>query len=294
MIVSQFLYLPKLSRSEIETYDFPSKKCPSTVDELHPFESDLLIMIKNIEFRKITDVFQSKLQEDVKIVKQSKNHFISADKSTNIYTMKKDDYNRYLRENIPKTYKETDRGKVRSINYEATKIVEKLSIDNRVEKKQESQAFLTIKDQKEGFPQHVSCRLLNLSKTNIGKISKELLDKINSAILSGTKINRWKSTPFVITWFEKITHKQTSPFICFAVENFYPSISSNLFKESIEFARRLMMMIYQSLCRSQKPLFLKIQLHGFKRVVMRIWTFQWVALKALKYASYLGLIYRIN
>ena len=234
MIVSQFLYLPKLSRSEIETYDFSSKKCPSTVDELHPFESDLLIMIKNIEFRKITDVFQSKLQEDVKIVKQSKNHFISADKSTNIYTMKKDDYNRYLRENIPKTYKETDRGKVRSINYEATKIVEKLSIDNRVEKKQESQAFLTIKDQKEGFPQHVSCRLLNLSKTNIGKISKELLDKINSAILSGTKINRWKSTPFVITWFEKITHKQTSPFICFAVENFYPSISSNLFKESIE------------------------------------------------------------
>ena len=269
----------------METYDFPSNKCPSTVDELHPFKSDLLMMMKNIEFRKITDVFQSKLQEDIKIVKQSKNHFISAGKSTNIYTMETDDYNQYLRENILKTYKKTDRGKVRSINYEATKIVEKLSIDNRVEKKQESEAFITIKDQKEGFPQRVSRRLLNLSKTNIGKISKELLDKINSAVLSGTKINRWKSTPSVITWFEKITHKKTSPFICFDVQNFYPSISGNSFKESIEFARRLMMMIYQSLCRSQKPFFLKIQLHGFKRVVMRIWTFQWVALKALKYAS---------
>ena len=60
-------------------------------------------MIKNIEFRKITDAFQPKLQEDIKVVKQSKNVFISTDKSTNIYTMEKDDYNRHLRENITKT-----------------------------------------------------------------------------------------------------------------------------------------------------------------------------------------------
>ena len=61
------------------------------------------MMIKNIEFRKITDAFQPKLQEDIKVVKQSKNVFISTDKSTNIYTMEKDDYNRHLRENITKT-----------------------------------------------------------------------------------------------------------------------------------------------------------------------------------------------
>ena len=60
-------------------------------------------MIKNIEFRKITDAFQPKLQEDINFVKQSKNVFISTDKSTNIYTMEKDDYNRHLRENITKT-----------------------------------------------------------------------------------------------------------------------------------------------------------------------------------------------
>ena len=65
-------------------------------------------MIKNIEFKKIKDVFQSKLQEDIKIVKQSKNLFISADKSTNIYAMEKDYYNRYLRENITETCKKTD------------------------------------------------------------------------------------------------------------------------------------------------------------------------------------------
>ena len=67
--------------------------------------------IKNIEFRKIADVFQSKLQEDIKIVRQSKNLFILADKSTNIYAMEKDDYNRHLKENITKTYKKQTKAK---------------------------------------------------------------------------------------------------------------------------------------------------------------------------------------
>ena len=118
------------------------------------------------------------------------------------------------------------------------KIVEKLSIDDRVEKMQENEAFITIKNHKEVFPHHVSCRLLNSSQSNIGKMSKVLLDKINSTVLSSTKINHWKNTSFVITWFEKIKRKQTSSFICFDVENFHPSISSNLFTESIEFARQ--------------------------------------------------------
>ena len=56
--------------------------------------------------------------------------------------------------------KKTDRRKVKSINYEARKIVEKLSIDDRVEKKLENEAFITIKDHKEGFPHCVLCRLL--------------------------------------------------------------------------------------------------------------------------------------
>ena len=94
-----------------------------------------------------------------------------------------------LEKSLRKHTKTADRRKVKSTNYEAKKIVEKLSIDERVEKMQENEAFITIKDHKEGFPHRVSCRLLNPSKTNIGKISKVLLDKITSAILSDTKIN---------------------------------------------------------------------------------------------------------
>ena len=51
-------FFNKLSRCEINTYGFPSNKCSLIAGELSTFKSDLLMMIKNIEFRKITDLFQ--------------------------------------------------------------------------------------------------------------------------------------------------------------------------------------------------------------------------------------------
>ena len=41
-----------------------------------------------------------------------------------------------------------------------------------VEKMQETKAFLTIKDHKEGSPHTLSFRLINPSKSDIGKIGK--------------------------------------------------------------------------------------------------------------------------
>ena len=64
-----------------------------------------------------------------------------------------------LEKTLRKHTKKTDRRKVKSINYEVKKIVEKLSIDDTVEKMQENEAFITIKYHKEGFNQRVSCRL---------------------------------------------------------------------------------------------------------------------------------------
>ena len=78
-------------------------------------------------------------------------------------------------------------------------IEEKPSIDDRLEKMKENETFITVKDQKDRFPHRVLCRLLNTSKTNIGKISKVLLDKTNSAVFSSIKINQSKNTSPIIT-----------------------------------------------------------------------------------------------
>ena len=44
---------------------------------------------------------------------------------------------------------------------------------------QESESYITVKDHKKDFPHKISCRLINPSKSDIGKISKHILDKIN-------------------------------------------------------------------------------------------------------------------
>ena len=93
--------------------------------------------------------------------------------------MSKEDYQKHLRNNITKTYKKSNRNRVNDINLDAKKFAQKLEIDGRVKKMQETEAHLTMKDHKEGFPYTLSFHLINPSKSDIGKISKSLLDTIN-------------------------------------------------------------------------------------------------------------------
>ena len=147
------------------------------------------------------------------------------------------EYNKSLLENITKTYKKSNQKRVSSFNIETKKIAEKFSIDDRIEKLKEVQAYVAIKDHKEKFPHLKSFRLINPSKSEIGKISKKILDKINSNMRIATKVNQWKNTKDVINWFNYIKHKQNFTFITFDVESFYPSISCDLFKKAISFAK---------------------------------------------------------
>ena len=93
--------------------------------------------------------------------------------------MQKDDYNTYVRDNVSKTYKRSTANRVKSINYKSKLLAKKLVIDDRIDKMEETEAYITVKDHKEGFPHKLSFRLMNPSKSDIDKISKNLLDKIN-------------------------------------------------------------------------------------------------------------------
>ena len=63
----------------------------------------------------------------------------------------------------------------------------------------ETEAYITIKDQKEGFPNNLSFRLLNPSKSDIGKISKNILDRINKSLIAFTHANQWKILHLLLT-----------------------------------------------------------------------------------------------
>ena len=54
--------------------------------------------------------------------------------------------------------------------------------------------FVTLKDQKPNFQNNSTSRLFNPSKSEIGVITKQLLQRINSNILFHTNLNQWKKT----------------------------------------------------------------------------------------------------
>ena len=104
-----------------------------------------------------------------------------------------------------------------------------------LKKMEETEAYITAKDYKEGFPHKFSFCFTNLSKSDIGKISKNQLDKINKILIPNTNVNQWKNTTTVIDWFKNVASKKQCSFIQFDVESFYPSISLNFFSDGIQY-----------------------------------------------------------
>ena len=133
---------------------------------------------------------------------------INADKSRNIYKVSDENYKKYLVENITKTYKKSNKARVNSINKDTKKLAKKLKIADRMERMEESEAYIIVKDHKEDFPQKLSFRLINPSKSELGKISKHILDNINKYIIEHTKVNQWKNSESVIECFRYIKNKQ--------------------------------------------------------------------------------------
>ena len=66
--------------------------------------------------------------------------------------MDKKQYAKLLTENVTKTYKKSNISKINNINFTAKKITEKLSIDDRVQRMEETEAYITVKDHKDEFP----------------------------------------------------------------------------------------------------------------------------------------------
>ena len=102
---------------------------------------------------------------------------------------------------------------------------------------QESESYVTVKEHKEDFPHKISCRLINPSKTDIGKISKHVLDKVNQKLLSVTEVNQLKNSHSVIEWFKNIRNKSNASIFVFDIESFYHSISLKLLEDAINFAK---------------------------------------------------------
>ena len=133
--------------------------------------------------------------------------------------------------------KKTDDRHVDSINKSDKDIANRLSIADRVDVMPKTEAYITLKDHKDDFQNKLPCRLINPNKCELRKVSKQILERINSQLRIKLKYNQWRKTKDVINWFGEIEDKGRTSFIQADIDAFYPNISEELLNNAIRFAK---------------------------------------------------------
>ena len=77
---------------KIEKYGLKTLHSPKQVTELSAFEKELIAAVKDIKFRNARSNFQTTLQEDIRLIHNSKKTMTFADKTSNMYRLTKEEH----------------------------------------------------------------------------------------------------------------------------------------------------------------------------------------------------------
>ena len=163
--------------------------------------------------------------------------------------MDKVQYKKLLRENIARRNQSASEEAYGDINTEAVVIAAKFHIADRMETMARKEAFLTLKDHKGNFDAKLPCRLIDPAKSEMEKVSKQILDAINQDLRRKLRLTVWRNATEVVGWFKNIMDKEKCTFTCFDIVGSYPSISRDLLRRALEFTKQH----YQSLVKRSKP-----------------------------------------
>ena len=224
-----------------KSFGFKTENNPPQNQLLSSFENDIYDLISNITFRKVDNEFQKALVKDVKKIWNSENIIVSADKSSNLYNVEVKEYQKLVKDNVTKTYKKAPSDTETKINKEAAVLVEKLDLSDRVQVHTNNECFVTFKDHKPNFYAAKQCRLINPAKTGVGRISKQILEKIVLEVKDKTQSNLWKNTQSVLQWFSNLSYgnRAKAKFVQFDIESFYPTITEELLTKALQYAQTI-------------------------------------------------------
>ena len=121
---------------------------------------------------------------------------------------------------------------------EAKEIAAGIKIDDRIEYMAKAPTYLTLKDHKDNFRSAHPCRLINPCKSEIGKISKSILENINRNLIKLLQVKQWRNIESVIKLFYSIENKSQGKFIQLDIAKCYPSISEEILDNAILFAQQ--------------------------------------------------------
>ena len=149
-----------------------------------------------------------------------------------------DEYKKHLKNNITKDYRKISEDTFMQAEQENAFIAKQLGVEWRLCQTSKDIASITVKDHKPDFPERLSFRLINPIKNPLGRISKQILDRINNDIREKTRLNQWQSTNSAIKWFENIHDKHGLKFFQFAIEKFYPLYIRKIIEKGCQMGQR--------------------------------------------------------
>ena len=130
------------------------------------------------------------------------------------------EYRTQLCNNISNDYRKMSECEILSIDQEAALIARQLDIEWRVDRQACEVAFLTVKDHKDDFPKKIAYRLINPAKSEIGRVSKIILQRINNEVRNHQLTHQVRSTAEVLNWYHKLNDKKTRNVIHFDIDAF--------------------------------------------------------------------------
>ena len=232
-----------------ETYGFNSPYAPPPINHtnygkhhgtLKAFEDHMYALPRKISesFKSQSNHYQDQLKQTVKKIKECDELIIKADKTKNHYKVKCEEYKKMKQNAVTKEYKHASTGLVEQVDFETAQIAKELGLADRMEVFKQNEAFITLKDHKEGWPSVIKTRLLNPAKSDLGVVAKHILQEIIKKLLTATNLNLWESTDQATKWFNELPTDEVLSFLIYDIENFFPTITEEVLLKALEFAKQ--------------------------------------------------------
>ena len=221
-----------------ENYGFRSGNAAPMSPILQEFEKEFWAIIKNVKFHNRPNEFQNMMKRDLNQLKELEKVVLFADKSNNMYCVNKNEYLDEIKNNITSDYKKSTSIKVDEVNKKAALIGKRIGQEKNMEVFTPSNCFITIKDHKSDFPSKVNVRVIAPSKSDVGRVSKHILQGIVQELNVKLKFHQWRDPQEVTKWFKEIKCKRSASFLKFDIVGFYPAITKSLFDRALKFASK--------------------------------------------------------
>ena len=117
------------------------------------------ILLKSIKFREAKSSLQWQLTEDIRTIKNTKTTLTFADKTSNVYKVTKEQYEKLLDNAITTSYKKVSRKTQDQINNQEKNILKNKEVIKIIFVNGKHNYFITLKDHKPNFQNNPTVRL---------------------------------------------------------------------------------------------------------------------------------------